>query len=73
MLWFGVSLMRGAIGHARERRRDERGATVLEWALIAAVIVVAASIIGAVVYNIVDTKSTQLQDCADMPAGSTCE
>ena len=34
--------------HLRLRRvRDEAGATVLEWALIAAVVVVAASIIGA--------------------------
>jgi Flp pilus assembly pilin Flp len=73
MLWYGVTMMRGAMAHARELRRDERGATVLEWALIAAVIVVAASIIGAVVYNIVDTKSSQLEDCANMPAGSTCE
>lgn len=72
MLWFAVTLMRGAIGHARDRRRDERGATVLEWALIAAVIVVAASVIGGVVYNIVTTKSASLEECANQPAGSTC-
>jgi Flp pilus assembly pilin Flp len=72
MLWFAVTLMQGAVGRARAVRRDERGATVLEWALIAAVIVVAASIISAVVYNIVETKSSQLEDCANMPAGSTC-
>lgn len=73
MLWFGVTLMRGAVGHARDLRRNERGATVLEWAQIAAVIVVAASVIGAVVYNIVTTKSDSLEQCANMPAGSTCE
>ncbi len=70
MLWLAVTLLREAAGHARDLRRDERGATVLEWALIAAVIVVAASIIGGVVYNIVTTKSSALEDCANRPAGS---
>ena len=59
--------------HARLRRlRDEAGATVLEWALIAAVVVVAASIIGAVIFNIVQDKSSQLDDCANKPAGTAC-
>ena len=64
--------MRGAFAQARDLRRDERGATVLEWALIAAVIVVAASIIGGVVYRIVESKSSDLEDCANQPAGSAC-
>lgn len=54
------------------RRRDERGATVLEWALIAAVVVVAASIIAAVIFNIIETKSQDLESCANQPAGSAC-
>jgi Flp pilus assembly pilin Flp len=60
--------------HARFRRigKDENGASVLEWALIAAVVVVAASIIGAVIFNIVNDKSSQLNDCANQPAGSKC-
>ena len=59
--------------HPRLRRvRDEAGATVLEWALIAAVVVVAASIIGAVIFNIVQDKSSQLDDCANKPAGTAC-
>jgi len=59
--------------HARSRRlRDEAGATVLEWALIAAVVVVAASIIGAVIFNIVQDKSSHLDDCANKPAGTAC-
>lgn len=49
----------------RRARRDERGASVLEWALIAAVVVVAASIIGAVIFGIVEDKSAQLEECAD--------
>lgn len=54
------------------RQRDERGATVLEWALIAAVVVVAASIIAAVIFNIIETKSQDLESCANQPAGSAC-
>jgi Flp pilus assembly pilin Flp len=72
MLWFGVTMLRGAIAHARDLRRDERGATVLEWALIAAVVVVAASIIGGVIFNIVQNKSNDLENCANQPAGSAC-
>lgn len=59
--------------HSRAlRKRDEGGASVLEWALIAAVVVVAASIIGAVIFNIVQTKSAKLNDCANKAAGAAC-
>ncbi|MGL5811291.1 MAG: Flp family type IVb pilin [Nocardioides sp.] len=60
------------VGRLGDERRSERGASVLEWALIAAVMVVAASIIGAVVYNIVQDKSTELESCANQPVGSRC-
>jgi Flp pilus assembly pilin Flp len=72
MVSFAVMLLQDA--HARFRRiqRDEAGASVLEWALIAAVVVVAASIIGAVIFNSVTDKSTQLDNCANQPAGSAC-
>ena len=56
----------------RAARQDERGATVLEWALIAAAVVVAASIIAAVIFRIIDTKSGQLEDCANQPANVQC-
>ncbi|WP_240977763.1 hypothetical protein [Knoellia koreensis] len=61
-----------ALLRAQMARRDERGASALEWALIAAVVVVAASIIGGVVYRIVSNKSSQLENCANQPAGSSC-
>ncbi len=51
-------------------RGRDLGASALEWAIIAAVVVVAASVIGGVIYNIVDTKSTQLEQCANQPIGS---
>ncbi|MGI4896523.1 MAG: hypothetical protein ACRYF3_15565 [Janthinobacterium lividum] len=61
---------------ARVRRsavagRDS-GASALEWAIIAAVVVVAASVIGGVVYNIVKTKSEALETCSEVAVGAAC-
>ncbi|HEX7716488.1 MAG TPA: hypothetical protein VF416_04305 [Marmoricola sp.] len=72
MISFAVLLLQDAHARFLRIRRDEAGASVLEWALIAAVVVVAASIIGAVIFNIVQDKSSQLDDCANQPAGSAC-
>jgi Flp pilus assembly pilin Flp len=72
MISFALLLLQDAHARFRRLRDDETGASVLEWALIAAVVVVAASIIGAVIFNIVQNKSTQLNDCANKPAGSAC-
>lgn len=59
---------RGTRRMARGAR--DAGASALEFAIIAAIVVIAASVIGGVIYNIVDTKSTQLDDCASQPIGS---
>ena len=56
----------------RARGRDERGATVLEWALIAAAVVVATSVIAAVIFRIIDTRSADLENCANQPANVEC-
>lgn len=72
MVSFAVLLLQDAHARFRRIRDDEAGASVLEWALIAAVVVVAASIIGAVIFNIVNDKSSQLDNCANQPAGSAC-
>jgi Flp pilus assembly pilin Flp len=66
-----LALLRARMLRAEESARD-RGASALEWAIIAAIVVVAASIVGGVVYNVVQTKSTQLNDCANQPVGSAC-
>ena len=50
----------------------ERGASALEFAIIAAIVVVLASIIGGVVYKIVSDKSKNLKDCANQPIGTAC-
>lgn len=62
---------------ARATRRVRRGArdagaSALEFAIIAAIVVVAASVIGAVIYNVVDKKSSNLQKCADQAVSTAC-
>jgi hypothetical protein len=56
---------------ARQAARTGRdaGASALEWAIIAAVVVVAASLIGGAIYNIVQDKSAQLESCAGSAIG----
>lgn len=60
-----VILWQGAFARFNRIRREEGGASVLEWALIAAVVVVAASVIGAVITKIVKDKSAKLESCSD--------
>ena len=72
MISFALLMLQDAHARFRRLRQDETGASVLEWALIAAVVVVAASIIGAVIFNIVQDKSSELENCANRPAGSDC-
>jgi hypothetical protein len=78
MIRLAITLLQLAVLRARMLRDDsigterDRGASALEWAIIAAIVVVAASIVGGVVYNVVQTKTTQLNDCANQPVGSAC-
>jgi Flp pilus assembly pilin Flp len=75
MIRLAIILLQLAVLRARMLRADterDRGASALEWAIIAAIVVVAASIVGGVVYNVVQTKTTQLNDCANQPVGSAC-
>lgn len=75
MIQLGVLLLQHAVDRARSlRARDDldRGASALEWAIIAAVVVVAASVIGGVIFNIVQNKSAALDACANAPVGAAC-
>jgi len=72
MISLAVMLLQDAHSRFRRIRRSEDGASVIEWAMIAAIVVVAASVIGVVVMKIVTNKSAQLDDCASKPAGSAC-
>ncbi|WP_308470212.1 hypothetical protein [Kineococcus rubinsiae] len=61
---------------ARARRAAaggrDLGASALEWAVIAAVVVVAASLIGGAVFRIVQTKSDELTRCSAVAVGTAC-
>ncbi|WP_022923321.1 hypothetical protein [Serinicoccus marinus] len=52
--------------------RKDRGASALEWALIAAVVVVAAALIGAAVYNVIQARAADVQRCGNLSPGETC-
>ncbi|GAA4879433.1 hypothetical protein [Serinicoccus chungangensis] len=69
--------MKSMRAYALRVRRDliaqkDRGASALEWALIAAVVVVAAALIGAAVYNVIATRAAQVESCGNVGPGGTC-
>lgn len=62
----------GRIQALREEPNKDLGASALEWAIIAAVSVVMATIIGTVIYNIVKNKSNDIQNCGNQAPGGNC-
>ena len=48
------------------------GASALEWAIIAAIVVVAASVIGGVLFQVVEGKTADLQACAEQTVDQPC-
>ena len=64
--------LRHRVGAVRSSERRDLGASALEWAIIAAISVVIATIIGAVVYNLVNDKADNIQKCGSQPVGSKC-
>lgn len=52
--------------------KKDRGASALEWALIAAVVVVAAALIGAAVYNVIESRAAEVTRCGGVAPGSGC-
>jgi hypothetical protein len=62
-----IARMTTQLGGARER-----AASALEWALIVAIIVVAATFIGAAVYNIVQDRAAGMENCSNTPDGGQC-
>jgi Flp pilus assembly pilin Flp len=66
VLW---DVLRGRIQEAKD---GDRGASALEWAIIAAVSVVIATIIGTIIYNVVQDKGSDIQKCANVQPGTNC-
>ncbi len=76
MLWYAGVLVDMLVGRVQALRASDeldRGASALEWAIIAAIAVVIATVIGGVIYNVVKQKGTDLQTCANQPVGSSCD
>ncbi len=69
---FLVDVLVGRVHALREDDQRDRGASAIEWAIIAAVAVVIASLIGAVIYNVVKSKGTDLQNCANQAVNTSC-
>ena len=59
----------GRVQTVRQRETRDLGASALEWAIIAAVAVVMAVLIGGIIYKIVDDKGQTLQNCGTTPIG----
>jgi hypothetical protein len=66
-LW-GVGVDRARAVRAEPRR--DLGASALEWAIISAIVVTAAVVIGGIIYNVVQDKGATLENCANQPVGA---
>lgn len=69
LLSFTMIMLMGQSARVQRLRKEEGGASVLEWALIAAVVVFAAGIIGVVVVRVVRDRTADLERCSDATAG----
>ncbi len=68
-----VLMLQYALVRARALRSDEDaelGASAIEWAVISAVVVTAAVIIGGIIYNIVKTKGDAITKCGNVTPGT---
>jgi hypothetical protein len=52
--------------------RDDRGASALEWAIIAAIAVVFASLVATSIKTVITDKTGQLEHCANAGVGEKC-
>lgn len=68
-----ATLWQLALLRARVLRSDEHrtlGASAIEWAVISAIVVTAAVVIGGIIYNVIEDKGSAIEDCANQPVGS---
>jgi Flp pilus assembly pilin Flp len=49
----------------------ELGASALEWAVISAIVVTAAVLIGTVIYNVVNNKTAAIKNCGSVANNAT--
>ncbi len=67
-----TAAVRRRLATTRGAVRDA-GASALEFAIIAAVTVLAASVIGGLVYTIVGDRAEELENCSTQAVGSACD
>ena len=65
LIAFTVAFFRTRIDEVRER--SERGASAVEWVVIAAICVLAALAIGAAVMAVVNANKTKIQQGTNLP------
>jgi hypothetical protein len=61
-------LARPAPAGPRGRGRRDTGASALEWAVISAILITAAVLIGGVIYNVVNQKKDAINSCGSLGA-----
>jgi hypothetical protein len=67
----GAARIRIIRGRADAAGAGDLGASALEWAVISAILVTAAVIIGGIVYHAVQTKGKAIEQCANQGPGAT--
>jgi Flp pilus assembly pilin Flp len=65
-----ILMLQYALTRAKAARGDDEGASAIEWAIISAVVVTAAVVIGGIIYNIVNTKGQAIQKCGTVTPGT---
>ncbi|HEY3033472.1 MAG TPA: hypothetical protein VGJ54_02265 [Streptosporangiaceae bacterium] len=68
LIAFTVAFFRTQIDGVRDRARGERGASAVEWVVIAAICVLAALAIGAAVMAVVNANKTKIQQGTNLPS-----
>jgi Flp pilus assembly pilin Flp len=67
LIAFTVAFFRTKIDGVRERS-DDRGASAVEWVIIAAICVLAALAIGAAVMQVVNANKTKITEGTNLPS-----
>lgn len=70
LTFWRYGLLRARTARAASGEDRDRGATALEWAVISAILLTAAVLVGGTVYRVVQSKSSDLERCANAPIGT---
>jgi len=68
LIAFTVAFFRTQVDGMRDRARSDRGASAVEWVVIAAICVLAALAIGAAVMAVVSANKAKIQQGTNLPS-----